>query len=49
MEIAGRVTVTPKLTPYQKAEAVKRRDSEALLSIGHSYNGSPQTISRLVA
>jgi len=38
-----------KLTPHQKAEAIKRRDTEGetLRSIGRSYNVSAQTISRL--
>ncbi|HUZ67707.1 MAG TPA: recombinase family protein, partial [Beijerinckiaceae bacterium] len=35
----------PKLTPHQKREAIKRRDSdgETLRSIGRSYNVSAQT------
>src|SRR5712691_505239 len=38
----------PKLTPHQKREAIKRRDSgETLAEIGRSYNVSPATISRL--
>ncbi len=39
----------PKLTPHQKAEAIKRRDKdgETLRSIARSYNVSPQTIGRL--
>src|SRR3954469_7343252 len=39
----------PKLTPHQQREAVKRRDvdGETLRSIGRSYNGRPQPISRL--
>jgi len=39
----------PKLTPHQKREAIKRRDSgnETLVDIGRSYNVSPATISRL--
>ena len=39
----------PKLTPHQKAEAIKRRDKdgETLRSIARSYNVSAQTISRL--
>ena len=41
----------PKLTPHQKAEAIKRRDKdgETLRSIARSYNVSPQTIGRLAA
>src|ERR1700730_12768878 len=41
----------PKLTPHQKREATKRRDTgnETLADIGHSYNGSTATISRLRA
>jgi DNA invertase Pin-like site-specific DNA recombinase len=41
----------PKLTPHQRAEAVRRRDKgeETLAEIGRSYNVSPQTIGRLVA
>ncbi len=39
----------PKLTPHQKAEAIKRRDKEGktLRSIARSYNVSAATISRL--
>ena len=39
----------PKLTPHQKREAIKRRDTgnETLADIGRSYNVSPATISRL--
>jgi DNA invertase Pin-like site-specific DNA recombinase len=39
----------PKLTPHQRAEAVKRRDKgeDTLAEIGRSYNVSPQTIGRL--
>ena len=39
----------PKLTPHQRAEAVRRRDKgeELLAEIGRSYNVSPQTIGRL--
>ena len=41
----------PKLTPHQRAEAVRRRDrgGETLAEIGRSYNVSPQTIGRLSA
>jgi hypothetical protein len=41
----------PKLTPYQIAEAIKRRDSgmETHRSIARSYNVSASTISRLAA
>jgi DNA invertase Pin-like site-specific DNA recombinase len=41
----------PKLTAYQKREAITRRDvdGETLRSIGRNYKVSPQTISRLVA
>jgi len=40
-----------KLTPHQKAEAIKRRDAgeETLVEIGRSYNVSAATISRLRA
>jgi DNA-binding MurR/RpiR family transcriptional regulator len=40
----------PKLTPHQKREAIKRRDTgnETLADIGRSYNVSPATISRLM-
>jgi transposase-like protein len=40
---------TPKLTPHQKQEAIKRRDTgdETLADIARSYNVSPATISRL--
>ncbi len=39
----------PKLTPHQRREAIKRRDSgdETLADIGRSYNVSAATISRL--
>ena len=39
----------PKLTPHQKREAIKRRDTgeESLAEIGRSYNVSGATISRL--
>ncbi len=39
----------PKLTPHQRAEAVRRRDKgeDTLAEIGRSYNVSPQTIGRL--
>ena len=39
----------PKLTPHQKREAIRRRDTgdETLADIGRSYNVSPATISRL--
>src|ERR1700738_962362 len=39
----------PKLTPHQKREAIKRRDTgdETLADIGRSYNVSAATISRL--
>jgi DNA invertase Pin-like site-specific DNA recombinase len=39
----------PKLTPHQKAEAIKRRDKdgETSRSIARSYNVSVQTIGRL--
>ena len=39
----------PKLTPHQKLEAIKRRDTgnETLADIGRSYNVSSATISRL--
>jgi DNA invertase Pin-like site-specific DNA recombinase len=38
-----------KLTPHQRREAIKRRDSgdESLADIGRSYNVSAVTISRL--
>ena len=41
----------PKMTPHQRREAIKRRDSgnETLADIGRSYNVSPATISRLTA
>jgi DNA invertase Pin-like site-specific DNA recombinase len=40
----------PKLTPHQKAEALKRRDKgETLMEIARSYNVSHTTISRLTA
>ena len=39
----------PKLTPHQKREAIRRRDTgdETLADIGRSYNVSAATISRL--
>jgi DNA-binding MurR/RpiR family transcriptional regulator len=39
----------PKLTPHQRREAIKRRDSgdETLADIARSYNVSAATISRL--
>jgi DNA invertase Pin-like site-specific DNA recombinase len=41
---------SPKLTPHQQREAIKRRErGEALTEIGRSYNVSVATISRLVA
>jgi DNA invertase Pin-like site-specific DNA recombinase len=41
----------PKLTPYQKKEAIRRRDhvKETLAEIGKSCNVSGWTISRLMA
>src|SRR5216683_8293515 len=41
----------PKLTPHQRREAIKRRDSggDPLADIGRSYNVSAATISRLTA
>jgi DNA invertase Pin-like site-specific DNA recombinase len=41
----------PKLTPYQRQEAIKRRDEgeETLADIGRSYKVSAATISRLTA
>jgi DNA invertase Pin-like site-specific DNA recombinase len=40
----------PKLTPHQKAEAIKRRDAgEPMRDIGKSFNASHSTISRLAA
>jgi DNA invertase Pin-like site-specific DNA recombinase len=41
----------PKLTPHQREEAIKRRDSgkESLADIARSYNVSHSTISRLTA
>jgi DNA invertase Pin-like site-specific DNA recombinase len=40
----------PKLTPHQRAEAIKRRDNgETLMEIARSYNVSHTTISRLAA
>jgi len=40
----------PKLTPHQRREAIKRRDTgEALTEIARSYNVSHSTISRLTA
>ena len=39
---------TPKLTPHQQREAIKRRDNgETVRDIGRSYNVSHSTISRL--
>jgi len=40
----------PKLTPHQRAEAIRRRDKgeDTLAEIGRSYNVSPQTIGRLL-
>jgi hypothetical protein len=39
---------TPKLTPHQRREAVRRRDAgETVRDIGRSYNVSHSTISRL--
>ena len=38
----------PKLTPHQRAEAIKRRDAgEPMRDIGKSFNVSHSTISRL--
>ena len=40
----------PKLTPHQRAEAIKRRDSgEAVREIARSFNVHHATISRLVS
>ena len=40
----------PKLTPHQRAEAIRRKDSgEAVREIARSYNVHNSTISRLVA
>jgi DNA invertase Pin-like site-specific DNA recombinase len=40
----------PKLTPHQRAEAIKRRDAgEPMRDIGKSFNVSHSTISRLAA
>jgi len=40
----------PKLTPHQRAEAIKRRDAgEPIRDIGKSFNVSHSTISRLTA
>jgi DNA invertase Pin-like site-specific DNA recombinase len=40
----------PKLTPHQRAEAIKGRDKgETLMEIARSYNVSHTTISRLTA
>jgi len=38
----------PKLTPHQKREGIKRRDTgnETFADIGRSYNVGPATISR---
>jgi IS30 family transposase len=39
---------TPKLTPHQQREAIKRRDNrKAIREIARSYNVSHSTISRL--
>ena len=39
---------TPKLTPHQQREAIRRRDNgETVRDIGRSYNVSHSTISRL--
>ena len=40
----------PRLTPHQRAEAIRRRDKgeDTLAEIGRSYNVSPQTIGRLL-
>ncbi len=41
---------SPKLTPHQQREAIKRRDrGEPLRDITRSYNVSHSTISRLAA
>ena len=39
----------PKLTPHQRAEAIRRREKgeETLAEIGRTNNVSPQTIGRL--
>ena len=38
----------PKLSPYQRAEAIKRRDAgETLVSIARSYRVDSSTISRM--
>jgi hypothetical protein len=38
----------PKLSPYQRREALRRREKgETLAKIGRSYNVSGATISRL--
>jgi hypothetical protein len=50
--ISGRKNIhKPKLTDYQRREAVARRESgeETLAEIGRSYNVSGWTISRLTA
>jgi len=40
----------PKLTPHQKAEAIKRREAgEPIREIARTYNVHNSTISRLVA
>src|ERR1700730_13250327 len=40
----------PKLTPHQRAEAIKRRNKgETLMEIARSYNVSHSTISRLAS
>jgi DNA invertase Pin-like site-specific DNA recombinase len=46
-----RIGRPPKLTPYQRREAIKRRNrgAESLADIGRSYNVSGATISRLAA
>jgi hypothetical protein len=44
-------TRPPKLTPHQKREAIKRRETgdESLADIGRSYGVGKNTISRLAA
>jgi hypothetical protein len=37
----------PKLTAHQRAEALARKEAEAMTDIGRSYNVSHSTISRL--
>jgi DNA invertase Pin-like site-specific DNA recombinase len=40
----------PKMTPHQRAEAIRRKDSgEAVREIARSYNVHNSTISRLGA